>query len=522
MAGLRIQLASGFLNICLLVAPCCSAAQEHYRSVNLRIPDGWTELPHWMQQGLPFDASAYYGIDKRQNREVPYLKAFLEINCRDIRDVIPDVESMPDVEARYDAARRRSDAFYELWDKYIANSDDTGKRISINPEGVAALERTLKEYDSGIELIRSAQKRDHCFFHIQVDTASITSHQMMAREIARILGLRCILDPGHDRAIDDVRMMLQLKRDLQKLGETVAQMSLYSSEEICFNWMVLPVLGSPELKEEQLDELIDILSEHHRGIQDIDPAIEAARYEYMMLHNLLRQLETGGYDAQGRSESLDLSKTLSIPGMVILELTSLHNYEIDSAELREEINLLARDIPEVAKLLKQYDKLRDNKLKDDESALEQFERQRAVDSSALLPFLSNRLKSMTRKDYETEVAILRSRCRHITEACQLGFPESTTQLKILGERWTTDDQWMDSKLLRWFKPEYNFASLRIRSTLQTNALLCLAATKKWQLENAGEIPPDLGSVMAAAGIQSVPTDPYSGKPLKMATIEGES
>ena len=524
MIELRIRLGALVFAMFLLVAPCNVTAQEQDRSVALRIPNGWTKLPEWMEQELPFDASAYYGIDERRNREVPYLKAFLEIDYQSACDAIPDVELTPEFEARYAAARHKNDAFYELWDKHVEYRDDVGKRISINPEGVKALNKLMKEYDAGIELIRTAQQREHCFFHIEVDTASINAHQMMARQIAKILSVRCILNPGHDRAIDDVRMILQLKRDLQKLGRTVAQMSFYASEEICFNWMVLTVLENPDLQKDQLDELIDVLSEHYHGIQEIDPAIEAVRYEYMMLHNLLRQLETREYDARQRSKNQDLNQTLSEPGMVIHELTSLMVYEINTSELRRAITTLAQDVPEIAEILKQYDDIRNQIKKANGNAQQRFERQRAkkvIDSSALLPLLLNRLTSMTRNDYEKEVSILRSRCRQITEACQLGFPDSSNKLKVLGEQWTTDSEWEDSKILRWFRPTYNFSLLRIRSTLQTNAFLCLAATKKWQLENAGEKPKDLGQVMSAIGINTIPVDPYSGQALKMTVIDEE-
>ncbi|MCP4887982.1 MAG: hypothetical protein GY904_15360, partial [Planctomycetaceae bacterium] len=447
MIELRIRLGVLVFAMFLLVAPCNVTAQKQDRSVGLRVPNGWTKLPDWMVKDLPFDANVYYGIDERRNREVPYLKAFLEIDYQSACDAIPDVESTPEFEARYAAARHKNDAFYELWDKHVEYRDDVGKRISINPEGVKALNRLMKEYDAGIELIRTAQQREDCFFHIEVDTASINAHQMMARQIAKILSVRCILNPSHDRAIDDVRMILQLKRDLQKLGRTVAQMSLYASEEICFNWMVLTVLENPDLQKDQLDELIDVLSEHYHGIQEIDPAIEAVRYEYMMLYNLLRQLETGEYDARQRSKNQDLNQALSEPGMVIHELTSLMVYEINTSELRRSITSLAQDVPEIADMLKQYDDIRNQIKKANGNAQQRFERQRAkkvIDSSVLLPLLLNRLTSMTRNDYEKEVSILRSRCRQITEACQLGFPDSSNKLKVLGEQWTTDSEWEDS------------------------------------------------------------------------------
>ena len=49
------------------------------------------------------------------------------------------------------------------------------------------------------------------------------------------------------------------------------------------------------------------------------------------------------------------------------------------------------------------------------------------------------------------------------------------------------------------------------------ATLCLIALKKWQLKNRGE-PVSLDEVVAAAGMKSVPLDPYSDKPLQMKQV----
>jgi hypothetical protein len=50
---------------------------------------------------------------------------------------------------------------------------------------------------------------------------------------------------------------------------------------------------------------------------------------------------------------------------------------------------------------------------------------------------------------------------------------------------------------------------------------CLLALRRWQLKYANSPPPDLATVVKAAGIPDVPMDPYSDQPLRMALIDGK-
>jgi len=53
-----------------------------------------------------------------------------------------------------------------------------------------------------------------------------------------------------------------------------------------------------------------------------------------------------------------------------------------------------------------------------------------------------------------------------------------------------------------------------RNDIALQATECQVAARRWQLEHNGELS-DLASMVEAAGMDSVPTDPYSGDPLKM-------
>jgi hypothetical protein len=64
------------------------------------------------------------------------------------------------------------------------------------------------------------------------------------------------------------------------------------------------------------------------------------------------------------------------------------------------------------------------------------------------------------------------------------------------------------------------AQAEARAILAPRAAECLVALKLWR-NHRKEAPTDLEAVVKAAGILRVPIDPYSGKPLRMAIIDGE-
>jgi hypothetical protein len=64
------------------------------------------------------------------------------------------------------------------------------------------------------------------------------------------------------------------------------------------------------------------------------------------------------------------------------------------------------------------------------------------------------------------------------------------------------------------------AQIEARAKLAPRAAQCLVALRLWR-DRTKEPPTDLEAVVKAAGMARVPIDPYSGKPLRMAIIDGE-
>jgi hypothetical protein len=50
---------------------------------------------------------------------------------------------------------------------------------------------------------------------------------------------------------------------------------------------------------------------------------------------------------------------------------------------------------------------------------------------------------------------------------------------------------------------------------------CLVALRPWQQSQRGALR-DLASVITAAGLRVVPADPYDGKPMPLALVQGQS
>jgi hypothetical protein len=137
----------------------------------------------------------------------------------------------------------------------------------------------------------------------------------------------------------------------------------------------------------------------------------------------------------------------------------------------------------------------------------------------LAPLLFNVFETITKEDFQAELKVLSTRCREIEAASKLPFPGSTKTLLQLQENWTTEDLWKATKILKWFSPHNKLVSVRTRSHLRTNALICMAAVRRWQLLHSGENPNSLEAALEAASIVGIPIDPHSGRPLKLLVGE---
>ena len=79
---------------------------------------------------------------------------------------------------------------------------------------------------------------------------------------------------------------------------------------------------------------------------------------------------------------------------------------------------------------------------------------------------------------------------------------------------TTWAFFLEPRVPSYYTPTYIGTETTLRGTM------CLVAMRRWQLDHDGALP-DLQTVFQAAGISKVPTDPYSGRPMLMTTVDGQ-
>ncbi len=137
------------------------------------------------------------------------------------------------------------------------------------------------------------------------------------------------------------------------------------------------------------------------------------------------------------------------------------------------------------------------------------------DSQFLRKFLAEKISTMSKAEFDRDLETLINRYREIEAACVLPFPESNRKLGQLSKAWTLDKTWKRSFPFLWSLPK-PIPQRAIRQ-MYANAYLAAAVIKKWRSENNGKTPPNIEVTLKAAGIDLIPVDPCSGKPLRLKT-----
>ena len=81
---------------------------------------------------------------------------------------------------------------------------------------------------------------------------------------------------------------------------------------------------------------------------------------------------------------------------------------------------------------------------------------------------------------------------------------------------------LHARVTRGMLPAFTaFAQSMASSSARIRVAEGLAAVRRWQLGHAGEWPPSLESAAKEAGLPSVPVDPYDGRPIRFAVVQGQ-
>jgi hypothetical protein len=223
--------------------------------------------------------------------------------------------------------------------------------------------------------------------------------------------------------------------------------------------------------------LLALLIEHEAS--SIDAFVEGNRGEFITSRQAL-------YDLQHRTGTFDpktMKETLMIEGDVTSPLTCLKFFT----------DLTGGSEKKIAKVTERLQR-------------------------ALLPGAWQGGKMLSDEDYSKEVATVNGFFATVLSLAEKpGF-----RLKAESEIKAAEAPIEATILARYVIP-YRFSLLQpiLRDKARLRGTQCLVALKRWQLENPNKAPPDLATVVKAAGMPSVPLDPFSDEPLRMATLEGK-
>ncbi len=451
-------------------------------------PDAVTEPPSWIGPDPPFDVARFFAAPPPDQNAAPlYLDALFEFNetlayCYADRGA----QYSEKVKQRALAARKREKQLFQF---------DEARRQDARSIDNAAVDQWLAEYETGFQKLAQAQQCPQCVFETGLSIDSLSVNANAARDVARVVGWRTRrdLEQGDlERPVQGVEMLLRLSRDVRPRAELGTQLVVASLERTCCvetasglrgivpgEGLIPSILSSPDIKPEHCDRLLAALLQHEA--EAIDPFLEGCRAEYLIARKALHDLQhrTGTFELRYMQDVLGVKGSVDAPFACIKTLFQFHDYSNRMA--RERFNTQAPPPP------------------------------------AMLGWNAGG-KIFPDNEYAKEVTALNlayARVLALTEQTSLQRFKTPAQTHYEPLRETTLAIFLDSA---------RGVDLFAKVALDTETLLqgtkCLVALRRWQLDSDAP-PPDLATLVKAAGIQEIPTDPYADQPLKMATLHDQ-
>jgi len=504
----------------------------------LRVPDASTSVPA-MFQDAPFELASNFAIADENNREQIYLR--LHLMCGDYskaerytqEDLSPSqarrLGAMIGKRGRsvaawrhyYDKLERKDFSAIsqqrQLLDFYRQNPN-----VKDQPKPkLRDLERAIrfgKKLDWLFEGLSEAKQRKQCFFHsFNLDRGEFAqvgiSHHTVLTIIGDVLALRYIVTDDLETTINELADTLLYCSDVRRAIQVHSDAGAGTETE-CYEKVVRPLLHDQRLTVDNIDHLITSLVAHRDRNQEMDSVIDVAKYNYIKRRHTYEKLKRGKYVAiRTRSDA-------HIPMRPGETLHSQLSHLLDSFGQSKFANgdQLRNAPPQVVedwnnsdihpRAVKQLITLSEQAQAGD-GAYRSSEHFRIACANVRASIIGD----MDANDYDTDLKLLDQRYREIEAACNKPYPESTKALTYLSRNWTNDDTWKKSPILLLHWPRV--LPSRAKRVLHTNAWLCLAAIRKWQLEHDEENPSDLTEALNAAKIRTPVVDPYSGKQLIM-------
>lgn len=364
-----------------------------------------------------------------------------------------------DVRALADAARERDKRMMAVWEPW-----------SNDPASVdrAKLDEVLRDYAEGLRLLDLAQARPRCVFATGITLESLLPHAQDARSIARVLALKAARDldrDDFDGAIACVEKSLRLSRDLRPRGGMIVQLVSIAIDGTVALKVVPLFLANPRLRPEHCDRLIAALDRHLAAA--VDAYTTGLKGEYVVSREVVRRFEDGvkvQTDADGRPVDVPIG--------------------------------IGRAMRE---LMDNLDEKRD---------------QTGSDLAAGLAATIYGFGNPKNRSAFTEVTRTLLAARSETE------PGRRRAFEALRAKYLDKESPDTTTLARLLVPAYDaFITADARGLCYLGSSKALLALRRWDLVHHAPAP-SLEAACREAKMPGVPIDPFSGGPLKLATVDG--
>lgn len=440
------------------------------------MPNATTAAPAWLVESNDslVDLGEYFAVPSAAENAAPlYLDALWEFGS------ILTSELFPGDRQRESLVSKRSSRMLDLSLRFSQSKAVPPEAARPTP---AEIDAVLGEYTDAIEKLLLAQRRPECVFEYDLGIGAL-SHVHSAHGAGSVLRLRAsrALEHGNfDAALAAVESMLRLSRDLRPRGGSSMQINSIALQRlVCTSpgepGVISDMLSRGDITPAQCDQLLAVLDAHDNA--SVDAIAELNKTQYVMARMALHDIEhgTGSFDPAVLRER----RFAGPPWRILLEETlyefgrrAFSSYSVFSDENKR--------LPRIERV---------HKYLEYRSAVE----------------------SMGRAEFAAEVQAL--------NRCYQGVLATNDKNLLNRQRQVEQsaDELKDTLLAFCLEPSLPEQIVQAEAHFQ--ATRCLVALKKWELEK-GRDPADLAEVVQAAGMEAIPLDPFSGQPLRMASLDG--
>ncbi|MGP0065388.1 MAG: hypothetical protein ACLQGP_17520 [Isosphaeraceae bacterium] len=339
--------------------------------------------------------------------------------------------------------------------------------LSRDPKSVPAssIDAVIRLYDVGFRKIAEAQRRDRCVFESSQGDTIMPVHLDGARQFTRITSLRIGRDADRrefDAAAKEIQAVLRVARDLQPRGTFLAQLVTAALDQVVCADVAAKILASPGLRVEDCDRLLKVFLAHEASSSD--GYAEGLRADYVAFRITVQDLAR---------HQRELARQLGVkPGQSVVKAVLAIRVPGLNVSLPDDIDArIARTSP--------------------------------ADLSRRVGEWNRYYRSLLELD---------------------GIPYGARLARIAATRPPRGDDAL-SLVVRAMPPMADGMLVSLaqgisRATASLRATECLIALRRWQLAHRG-LPRALAVVVKEAGLKAIPTDPYDGKPIRLAVIDGQ-